>query len=241
MKPYLIIWLCLTLFYSFSLNALDKDNLWSKAQTIAEANLNLIPGKTHMTMTTVNDRSGDVIQNSEVKIKHFLNEKSEIVSKILQQDVEGENELDQENDRMINNMLERDLKPKREGIFFLEPNDDFKLKPTGEKSSIKGFDCLEFEFSFNTKTDDDKEVTFVGSLWLEEETGAVIKQVFSSDRTPMFVRDITIERSYFFDKDKQIWYLEEMTTKAEVRLLLRRLTNQSRTVYKDYWEYPYSE
>lgn len=223
-----------------SLSALQADNpfsLWYQAREIAEANINQIPGVTHQLMATVDDRSGKVIQSSDIRISHSMNDNSEIVSTLLSKETDGEEADHPDNDRMVAGMLEKDLTPKREGLFFTEIGEKLKVKPTRNRKEINGFNCLEFEIEFTNTGQDGKDVTFLGSVWLDEKSGAPIYNTFVMDKTPRFVRDISIERYYHYDPEQRIWFLSEMVSKAEIRFLLKRMTNTTRITYSDYWLY----
>ncbi len=211
--------------------------LWNNACAIAEANYTLVPGKTHQVMLTTDDKSGKILQSSDLLITHHLNEEGEIVSTLIDKQIDGEDADHPDNDRMIDVMLQRDLTPNREGLFFTEVGKNLQLRETNHLRDFNGFNCVEYEMIFIATDEDDKEIKFNGSVWLEENSGAPIYNIFRMDKTPRFVKELIIERWYHFEPETNEWYLQEMVTTAEVRFLLKRLTNKTTMTYSDYWRY----
>ncbi|MBW6516083.1 MAG: hypothetical protein K0B81_05640 [Candidatus Cloacimonetes bacterium] len=234
----------LLMLFTISFSLLWSDNtivLWEKARAIVEANYNIVPGITHHQMVTTDDKSGKILQSSDVMISHQLNDEGEIVSFILEQAIEGEDSNHPDNDKMVKGLLERDLSPKREGIFFTEIGKNLQVIETDIRKEINGYNCREYEIKYTTHDEDKKEITFTGSVWLEENSGAPIYNMFDMDKTPPLVRELTIERWFHFDEDSKQWFLKEMKSTAAVRFLLKRMTNITSMLYSNHWYYPVEE
>lgn len=211
--------------------------LWSKARSIAEANLHRVPGMTQQEVKTVNERSGEVIQSSKVTVIHYLDEDGKIINELLKEEILTDEMPPSEKNRMTEGLLEKDMTPSREGIFFEEIGDNLRVELTGAAEEIEGFHCLEYKVKYSTTGEDGKRVTFTGSIWLEENSGAPIYNILSMERTPRFVREIIIERWFDYEPDSGEWYQRQMNTTADIRVFLRRMTNTTRTTYQDYWLY----
>lgn len=223
------------------LNAELESDLWSRARAIVEANYQKVPGITHHRMQTVDDKSGKILQSSDLVFSHSLNEEGKITTRVLNSEADGDDLEDQGNDRMIKEMLENDLAPKREGIFFTEPGNDLQVNPTGELMDFDGSSCWEYQIEYRTKNSDNKVVTFSGSVWLADSTGAPLYMIFKMDRTPRLVKELTIERWYHYDEENRQWHQKELRSTADVRFLLKKMTNTTIITYSDYWTYPIEE
>ncbi len=227
----------LIISYLSVLSAADNTQLWLKAQEIAEANLNLVPGITNQQMTTIDDRSEKVYQKSNATIAHQLNDEGKIINVLLEKELGGENPDHPDNDIMLERILEKDLTPVREGLFFRNIGDNLRIKYTGERKTINGFNCVEFATEYITTGEDGQDITFEGSVWLDKISGVPVYLIFSMDKTPRFVRDITVERWFNFERDSNRWYEKEMLTTAEIRFLFKRMTNTTHITYADHWLY----
>jgi len=234
---YLIVLLVLALS---SLIAEADIELWNRARSIAESNLNLIPGISRQEMQTM-DKSGNILQSSNIIVAHQLNDDGEISSILLEATGNIDDEEEEVSEKLVTQMLERDLTPKREGIFFTEPGDRLKINYTGKKKEINGFTCLEFETEYTNVGPDGKDVTFTGSFWLDEVSGAPIYNDFSMDKTPFLVKNLKIERWYEYDRETGEWYLNEIKTTTDISILIKRMTNITRITYSDYWLYEKQE
>ncbi len=216
----------------------EEYSLWLKAQIIAEVNLGLVPGKTRQEMETVDDKSEEIIQNSDVIILHQLDEEGRIINILQEQKTDGEGSDHPDNDRMVESLMQKDYTPKREGLFFTEIGDKLRIKLTEERQIIDGFICREYQVNYTTAGQDDKDVIFTGSVWLDEDSGAPIYLDFEMDKTPRFIRNIHVERSFAFNPETNEWVEGELLTTVEIRFLLKRMTNTTRISYSDYWHYP---
>src|SRR5690554_781738 len=218
----------------------DELALWNRARSIADANLNLIPGITIQEMQTV-DKSDKILQSSKIIITHQLDEDGGISNILIDASANGEKDDEKVSEELIAQMLERDLTPKREGIFYTEPGDRLKIRLTGKGKEIEGFYCYEYETEYSNVGPDGKDVKFTGSYWLDGDSGAPIYNVFTMDKTPFLVRNLKIERWFDYDRETNDWYLREILTTTDISMILKRLTNITRITHSDHWLYEREE
>ena len=211
--------------------------LWLKAKGIAEANWQLVPGFTKQTMVTYQTKSEKILHSMDIIVSHRLNEDGTIVNEIVEAVIGGEESDNPENNRMITGILEKDMTPRKRGMFLSDNPNNPSVEATGELMEINGFACTSFRFTYEDSYSDSRKAVYSGTAWLDVSTGAPILLLFSMDKLPMMLRELSIEQYYHFEPETNTWYQEKIVSDARVSLLIRRLTNESTITYSDYWRY----
>ncbi len=208
--------------------------LIDRAREVEKANWRLVPGETLYKIKIIVNRTEEIVYESEVIIAHKLDDQGKIVNEVIKKDVqEEESRIGQER---LEAILNRDMTPKKEGFFLTGEEDNPIIKPLQETAEIEGKTCSGFEFVYTTKLDG-KEMTFEGVLWIDEKTGAPAFSSSKAVKTPMFVGDIKVEQTFFYDPKTEIGYITKLRTLTDINIPLRNMTMEITEKYSKYWNY----
>ncbi|MBN2829770.1 MAG: hypothetical protein JXR56_05575 [Candidatus Cloacimonetes bacterium] len=161
-KKQLIIALLL-IVTATCLLAADIDPLWAKAQKMAQADWDMVPGKVKLSIST----SGAQSMSAEIHLS--VKQTPEGLETEFIQGVLGGEEIDPA-DPMVGQMLQQDFTPQQEGIFFDDPA-DLKLKKAKGTKMVDGVDCVTFKYNKKVKTDDGNTSEIIGTMYLDSKTG----------------------------------------------------------------------
>jgi len=211
----------------------DDYQLWEKTRQIAENNWNWVQGMTTTIGETVNLKSGESESSTKTIIRHSPFQDM-VMNEIELSVINGEEQTKEEASQQFSEVLKRDNSPKRDGIFFENPNKKFTLKRNGKTETINGFECVGFEFSYYDAESKDIQT---GTIWIESESGAPIKKVFSPKKNPRFVTDMEMTFDYYYNPETGDWYSESLDTIVNISVLGRKMRNNTVVTFSDYWRY----
>ncbi len=231
MKKILLVTMLISISFVY---AQLTDPLWQKAMNIAEKNSQYIPGKTiyHSDIKNPKNSTDDTV--IQVEIKHQLSQGNKIVSTILKA-MKNNEPMNDEEKKEISNLTEKEMKPKKDGLFFTKDPKKLKIKATEFKKQINNYLCKGYEFEFITKNEKGKEQILKGMAWLECEKGAPILLKFSLKKMPMFVKTLDIENYFYFNNDNEQWYSLKLNTNVEASILGKKIFNVTEFRFSDYW------
>lgn len=213
-----------------------SDPLWQKAMTIAEKNAQYIPGKTIYQTDIKNPKDSKDNSTIFVILKHQKKETDTIETTIIEAKKDNK-PMTEEERKEIDKLTERDLKPKKEGIFFTKDPKKLKVKANNLQKQINGMTCKGYEFEFKNQDEKGKEQILQGIAWLEENSGAPLLMKFSMKKLPMFVKDLEIENLFYFNKKTEQWYSLKLTTSVDISVMLKKIKSVTEMKFSEYWEY----
>ena len=261
MKKIIMV-LTLTLFF---LHIFAFDELWQKAQVIAENSWKLVPGITTLEMFTISENADNISAGMEIKMLHYLGEDGTIVTEVIKAEMtidEGEMpEIEDDEDFFISeedlaefliedfhqpddfddaaiamaNEMSKDMIPKRSGMFFETNTRNLSVKRMNETKTINGRLCQGFEIRYSASGK--RRDREEGTVWLEINTGAPVMAEMSPNSTPMFTRSINIETHYGFNDDTKQFFREKVINNAEISVLRIRMNMITTIMNENYWEF----
>ncbi len=230
MKRIVATLLCLT---SLGLLVAGNNDLWERATAIARENWNLVPGKTVTITETRNLKEDEETTKTEYVISHEPFENL-VMNELISSTVDGVEQNRDEAMLQYAEPLKRDNTPKQEGMFFTEPGQGLSIELNGTEENINGFHCLAFDFAYETNHNN---TTQLGTLWLDKQSGALIKKEFQVDKNPRFVTDMEITQYYHYDPATGEWYEEMVDTVINISAMGNELINYTKVIYSDYWRF----
>ena len=233
-KRVFIVVLIMMLMITFVYGS-DKLDLWYKAQSIAQQNWNWVPGLTVQNSQTIDVKSKEVVDVSELWLSHQPYEDNLILTELVKA-TSGDKELSKKEARKTwDELMKRDMTPTKDGFFFADEK-DLTIIPLDEEEILGDFACSIYQFEYKTSKKGKEDIS--GKIWLEKETGAPIKREFSMAKNPRFVTGMLVEEYFHYDKNNNQWYREKVETTVNVSVLGKKIDNLTSIDYHDHWLYP---
>lgn len=219
-----------------SANAFD-DPLFQKAQELTLENWNWVPSTT-IKQDEIKNRKGELDATTEVWINHSLAEDGSIKSDFEKVFIDNQPATERQQ-KNFEDALKMDLIPTKKPL--IDPDDIISIERIDKKRPFE--DSYLVGFSFVTKyiTDDEKEGEKIGTLWIDEHSGAPLLMEFTTDPLPRAVRSMENEVYYHYDKDENIWYKTKSVINIELRVLLMTKYVTSTIEFREPWQYEEAE
>jgi hypothetical protein len=258
MKKLLVCLLLLT----FVCSVFAYDELWQKAQAIAENSWNLVPGKTTVQSENITTTSKYTFKlGYEIVVGLSLGEdgaiKSELISKSIHDNYDelkkntgipkaDLNNLKRELDdvkasfnNQVNEQLSDDDKPEKNGIFFENDRKILTLNKQKKTQVIEGKTCSVYRYKYRPA---DKKETQEGTVWLDTETGAIVQMQRSldNDRMPLEIRKYAtpeLKATYQYDAELNRTYPVKQEINLEITQGMETHTVNQIIQNEDFWEY----
>ncbi len=208
--------------------------LWEKAREIAKANWNLVPSETQHFIVMRNTRNNNVIFDFEVKITHKLDNENNIINELI--DVKSQQENSTLVYERIEELLARDITPEKTGILLTIEDDNPGLELLDGITEVEDKQCTTYQFVWET-TINERDMIFEGKMWIDVETGAPVHATLSLQNTPLFVKNMKIEKSFYYDPVINLWYENEIMSITEIVIPFRRMTLETKQKLLDPWSY----
>ncbi len=213
----------------------DKLDLWYKGQQIAQQNWNWVPGMTVQNSKTIDVKSNEVVDISELWLSHKPYEDNLILTELVRA-TSGDKELSEKEARKTwDELMKRDITPTKEGFFFAN-EDDLTVTPLDEEELLGEFSCSLYQFEYKTSKKGKEDIS--GKIWLDKETGAPIKREFVMAKNPRFVTGMLVEEYFHYEKNSNRWYREKVETTVHVSVLGKKIDNLTSIDYQEHWLYP---
>jgi hypothetical protein len=225
----------------------EPDSLWTKAVTLYDANSNWVPGSIYMHMQEV-DKHGEPKNNKghEVWTRLFLNEEGEVDTELIKMLDDGEDVTEEEKEKREEEEDDDDDRNSvtMEGYIPFDPEHQggVTITRTGDEDVVDGrrYAVYEFEDERDPEDDDDEEMTVKGKVWLDVETGAPLRMVYTTDPLPKRVKKMVTSVTYEYE-GPDAWNAATMSVKATGGILFIKKHFRMNMTFDEYWRMPEEE
>jgi hypothetical protein len=229
MRTMMIIALLLALL---SLQADEsKDELWQKAEAIAEANWNWVAGEMEIRISVLDDNSSEMMTSS-LMFSYEL-EDGEICGYYDGGTRSGN--LIPENDQIVQQMLSQDMHPDSSSIFLDNADWNLEVKRTGVTDKVLKKQCAEFEFKGERPGEDDKPIPMEGSVWLELETGIPVFMTQTMYPPVEMVNKVENEITYKYKKG--VLTVKKLDSVTSAEAMGQKVRMKQVAKFNKYWRY----
>lgn len=209
------------------------DPLFQKAQEITLQNWNWVPSTT-IKYDEIKNRKGEIDATTEVWINHTLEEDGSITSEFERVLIDDQPASDRQQ-KSFEDALKMELLPTKKPL--INPDDIISIERVEEKRPFENSFLVGFSFVTKYITDDEKEGEKIGTLWIDESTGAPLLMEFTTDPLPRTVRSMENRVHYHYDENENIWYKTKSEINIELRVLLMTKYVSSTIQFRDPWQY----
>ena len=240
MKKIILVFLILT----FICTVYAFDELWQKAQEIAENSWRLVPGQTTMQISFREGRNEMRNMGFTARISHTLNEDNTIYSTLLSLENRGDTSSDEEEPdieelselREFRDLLEamsKDMIPTREGMFFETDTRNIRVRRQNQTRRIGRRQCQAFEVRYSPSGRRSERIE--GTVWLEIDTGV---PVLAEMQIPMLNERRSSNVSYGYDAATNQYFTSRVEDTSTQTFYEVNYSVVGVLTYENYWEFP---
>lgn len=204
--------------------------LWRDAVSRAGRSAELLPGTVHADVT-VSDAKGNIRTTQQTWSRLSIGTDDAVVTTVVRALKNG-----RDNTKEAQAQLDRNPERGRfdTSLLPIMPSNQERVDvaSTGRSRTIAGDQCAGFSFHMRRK----RGPSIVGTVWLDERTGAPVLIVFTFD--PLPTGATVIENTLHFTAAADgTWHLASLDTYAEGRLLFFERVFRLHMVFSDYFRY----
>ena len=244
MKRFILVMLIISFVYS----AFAFDELWQRAQEVAENSWRLVPGLTTMQMSFRTGRNEMDNMGFVARISHGLAEDNTIYSELLSVVDRDPNSSINSDDvdltdlesiqefrefRELISQMGKDMIPEREGMFFETNTRNLTVRRTRQERRVNRRDCQAFDVRYSPTGKRADRVE--GTVWIDIERGV---PVLAEMQIPMLDQKRSTNIHYAFDARTNQFYpsrIEETSTQTYYDVAYSAVMTMT---FENYWEFP---
>ncbi|MDP8220149.1 MAG: hypothetical protein P9X26_02305 [Candidatus Stygibacter frigidus] len=227
MKKYFIILLLVSA--AFLMADDQADELWQKAQAIAQANWRWVAGEMELNVSALDDDNSEMMASS--LMFSFELEDGEIAGYYDGGTRSGD--LIPESDQMVQGMLSQDMSPDSSSIFFNNADWTLEVTKTGVTDKVLKQNCAEFTFKGERPGEDGKPIPMEGKVWLALDTGVPVYMEQTMFPPVDMVKRIDNKITYQYKND--IFTVKKLDTITAVEAMGQKVKMKNAVKFKKYW------
>ncbi len=241
MKRIIALVCVIAVFSGLFAGVQETDELWKKFRKIKKNNRNWQPGMVTTKQVTKN-KKGAIQNDLEIVVKYKetdLGIESEFIWGISDGD-----SLDKDNPIVDAFLTQYSGKEDDDSEGSISDRKDLHLEQTSKRKKISGFNCIGYDFSYEDMVDMSKDksgtkmkkMKMAGTFWLDEKSGAMIKQESSFAKAPSrMIKDM--HNTMLFDyNEKGEWKPIEVNIDIKISVMLMTALSNTRIVMSDYFK-----
>ncbi|MDP8321893.1 MAG: hypothetical protein RAO94_06045 [Candidatus Stygibacter australis] len=207
----------------------QSDELWQKAQAIAEVNWRWVTGEMELRVSGLDDNGSEMM--TSLLIFSYEQEDGEIIGYYDGGTRSGN--LIPEHDEIVQMFLSQDMSPDSSSIFFNNADWGLEVTRTGVTDKVLKQNCAEFTFSGERPGEDGKPIPMEGKVWLDLETGVPV--FMESTMYPSVEMKARSDNKITYQYKKDKLTLKKLETITSMEAMGQKVKMKTVAKFKKYW------